>query len=218
MRPFILHGLTIPELFNNLDLLGKLTERQGRKISGLRVTMAAGLRHGCSCVFIYCLPQRQLKILKGKHMSSLIPGSYFIQDVMQICAWIAFFGLAVAAHTAQSEEGSFAIEKDTSTTKPANSDTHWQPAYRLDTNVALKRPKDAVPSGDGFSSAPRLFLFAEPKKEDGWSINIQKQTPSSSTDCSPLSSLLCLESKDERPDIKHQQDSFWFVLRKAFHF
>lgn len=153
---------------------------------------------------------RQLKILKGKHMSSLIPGSYFIQDVMQICAWIAFFGLAVAAHTAQSEEGSFAIEKDTSTTKPASSDTHWQPSYRLGT--------DAAPSRDGVSSAPRLFLFAEPKKEDGWSINIQKQTPSSSTDCSPLSSLPCLESKDERSDIKPQQDSFWFVLRKAFHF
>jgi hypothetical protein len=59
IRPFILHALTIPEPLDNLYLLGKLTERQGRKITGLRETMAAGLRHGYLSLFMYCLPLRQ---------------------------------------------------------------------------------------------------------------------------------------------------------------
>lgn len=151
-------------------------------------------------------------------MSTLIPGSYFVQDAMQICVWLVFLGLAVAAHTAQSEEGEFAIEKDTVTNQFASPETHWQPSYRLNTaNVTLNRSKDAVPSGTGFSSTPRLSLLAEPKKEDDWSVNIQKQIPTSSN-CTSLSSLMCLDSKDEGPDNKPKQDSFWFVLRKAFHF
>lgn len=179
--------------------------------------MAAGLQHECSLVFIYCLPPTAMSILKGKHMSSLIPDSYFIHDALQICVWFVFFGLAVAAHTAQPEEGSFAIKKETLTTKLISPDTYLQPSYRLNTNVALNRAKDAVPIGAGFSITPRLPIFTEPKKEDDWSINIQKQI-SSSSDCSALSSPQCLDSKDEGPYIKHQQDSFWFVLRKAFHF
>jgi hypothetical protein len=150
-------------------------------------------------------------------MSSLISSSNLIQEAMQVGLWFVFVSLAVAAHTAQSEEGSFALKKDILSIKPVSSDTHWQPSYRLNTNVALDRSKDAAPTGVGFSSTPRLLLVAEPKKEDDWSINIQKQIPSNN-DCSPMSSLLCLDSKEERPDIKPQRDSFWFVLRKAFHF
>jgi hypothetical protein len=151
-------------------------------------------------------------------MPTLIPSSYFVHDAMQICLWFVFLGLAVATHTAQSDEGEFAMEKNTATNQFAGPDTNWQPSYRLNTaNVMLNRSKDAAPSGTGFSSTPRLSLLAEPKKEDDWSVNIQKQIPTSSN-CSSLSSLMCLDSKDEGPDNKPQQDSFWFVLRKAFHF
>jgi hypothetical protein len=136
---------------------------------------------------------------------------------MQVGLWFVFVGLAVSAHTAQSEEGSFALKKDILSIKPVSSDTHWLPSYRLNTSVALNRSKDAAPTGAGFSSTPRLHLVAEPKKEDGWSINIQKQIPSNS-DCSALSSHPCFDSNEERPDIKPHRESFWFVLRKVFHF
>jgi hypothetical protein len=42
-------------------------------------------------------------------MSSLIPGSCFIQQAMHLCFGFVFVGLAVAVHTAQSEEGFFAV-------------------------------------------------------------------------------------------------------------
>lgn len=150
-------------------------------------------------------------------MSSLIFSSNLMHETMQIGLWFVFVSLAVAAHTAQSKEGSFALKEQILLIKPVSSDTHWLPSYQLNTNVALNRSKDATPTGVGFSSTPRLLLVAEPKKEDGWSINVQKQIPSNS-DCSPLSSHPCFDSKEERPDIKPHRDSFWFVLRKAFHF
>jgi len=150
-------------------------------------------------------------------MSSLISGSNLIHEAMHVGLWFVFFGLAVAAHTAQSEEGSLAVKKDISSIKRVSSDTHWQPSYWLNTNVALNRSKNVAPTGVGFSSTPRLFLVAEPKKEDDWSINIQKQIPSNS-DCSPSSSHLCFDSKEEQPDIKPQRESFWLVWRKKFHF
>ena len=148
-------------------------------------------------------------------MFSLTSTSNLKQEAMKVCLWFVFVSLAVAAHTAQSEEGSFALKKDT--IKLVSSDSSWQPSYQLNTSVALNRSKDATPTGVKFSSTPRLLLVAEPKKEDDWSINIQKQIPSNN-DCSTLSSLLCIDSKQERADIKTQRNSFWFVLRKAFHF
>jgi len=150
-------------------------------------------------------------------MSGLIFGSNIIHEAMHVGLWFLFIGLAVTAHTAQSEEGSFSFKKDISTFSLVNPDTQWQPSYRINTNVALNRSKDASPIGAGASSTPRLLLVAEPKKEDDWSINIQKQIPSSNN-CSPLSSLLCFDSKEERPDIKPLRDSFWVVWRKALHF
>jgi hypothetical protein len=151
-------------------------------------------------------------------MSSLIPGPYFLHDALQICVWFAFFGLAVAAHTAHCEEGSLVINKQAMTAKPANRAIYWQPSYRLDKDIALDRSRGALSTGTGFSNAPPLLNFTEPKKVDDWSINIEKQTPSSGGDCSPSTSLLCQDSKEERPDIKPQRDSFWLVFRKAFHF
>ena len=46
-QPSVLYELILSAQLNNLRLLGKLTERQGRKVTGLREAMAAGLRHGC---------------------------------------------------------------------------------------------------------------------------------------------------------------------------
>ena len=151
-------------------------------------------------------------------MSSLISTSNLIQEAMQVGLWFVFVSLAVAAHTAQSEEGSFALKKDILSIKPVSSDTHWQPSYRLNTNVALTRSEDSAPAGSGFSNTPRLFLVAEPKKEAVWSTNARRQiTPDSG--CSSLSPiLLCFESKQERLEIKPRRDSVWVVLRKAFPF
>jgi hypothetical protein len=148
-------------------------------------------------------------------MFSLIPDNYHIQDAMQICIWFLLFGLAVAAQTAHSEESVFATENNTLTAKVVNSDIHRQLPYRFNSNVALNHPNYAVPTG--LSSTPRLSFFTEPKDEDSWSINIQQQAPSSSN-CSS-SSLTCFDSKDDQlNDAKSQHNSFWFVLRKAFHF
>jgi hypothetical protein len=150
-------------------------------------------------------------------MSSLIPGSCFMQEAMHICFGVIFVVLAFAAHTAQSKEGLFAPKTDLLTIKLVNTDIKWQPSYRLNTNVALNPSEDSIPSRLGFSFTPRMFLIAEPKKEADWSINIRKQIPSGS-DCSTLSSLICFDSKEERPEIKPQRDSFWVVWRKALPF
>ncbi len=180
--------------------------------------MAAGLQHECSFVFIYCIPLRYLNILKGKHMSNLIPGSYNIQDAMQICVWIFLIILAVTAQTAHSEEGAVANGKYALTPKLINPGINQQFPYRFNTNLAFNHPNETVNSEPAFNRSPRLLNFTEPNKEDNWSINIQKQAPSSS-DCSTSSTLTCLDSKDNQlKDAKPQQESYWLVLRKVFHF
>jgi hypothetical protein len=150
-------------------------------------------------------------------MSSLIHGSYFIQEAMHVCLGFVFVGLAVAANTAQSEESSFTSKPDISKIQLPSSEADWLPSYRLATNIVFSRLENPVPTQLGFNSTPRLFLVPETKKEDDWSINIQKQIPYSSN-CSPLSSLLCFDSKEERPDIKPLRDSLWIVWRKVFPF
>jgi hypothetical protein len=150
-------------------------------------------------------------------MTSLIFNSNLTQSRVRTGIWILFVSLAVASPAAQSAEGSFALKKETPSIKSVNSYPRWQPYYRLNTNLALNRSKDTASTGAGFSNSPRLFLNAEPKAEDNWSINIQKQNPSSN-DCLKLPTSLCLGSTEEQPEIKTQRDSFWLVLRKAFHF
>src|SRR5450756_114361 len=105
-------------------------------------------------------------------MSSLIPGSCFIQEAMHLCFGFVFVGLALAAHTAHSEEGSFAPNPDILTIQLVRSDADWLLPYRLNTNVALTRSGDSAPAGSGFSNTPRLFLVAEPKKEAVWSTTV----------------------------------------------
>jgi D-alanyl-D-alanine endopeptidase (penicillin-binding protein 7) len=136
-------------------------------------------------------------------MSSLIPGSCFIQEAMHLCFGFVFVGLAVAAHTAQSEEGSFAPNPDILTVQLVRSDADWLLPYRLNTNVALTRSEDSAPAGSGFSNTPRLFLVAEPKKEAVWSTNARGQITSDSGRAS-LSPLLHNESKEEPLEINPQ--------------
>jgi hypothetical protein len=150
-------------------------------------------------------------------MSSLIPGSCFIQEAMHLCFGFVFVGLAVAAHTAQSEEGSFAPNPDILTIQLVRSDADWLLAYRLNTNVALTRSEDSAPAGSGFSNTPRLFLVAEPKKEAVWSTNARRQiTPDSGL--ASLSPLPHDESKGEPPEVNPQRHSVWMIWRKVFHF
>jgi hypothetical protein len=150
-------------------------------------------------------------------MLSLITSSHYIQDAFHIGLWFMFLSLAVAVHNAKSEEGTFATGKPILTTKNISSDIRRHLPYRFDTNLALNRPINDVYAGTRSSSTPKLSFFTAPSNEDGWSVNIQKQAPTSN-DCSTSSST-CFDSKDVQPnEIKPRQESYWFVLRKAFHF
>jgi D-alanyl-D-alanine endopeptidase (penicillin-binding protein 7) len=138
-------------------------------------------------------------------MSNFVPGSYFIHKAMHLCFGFVFVGLAVAAHTAQSEEGSFAPAPDILTTQLVRSDADWLLPYscRLNTNVALTRSEDSAPAGSGFSITPRLFLVAGPIIEAVWSTNERGQiTPDSGR--ASLSPLLRDEPKGEPLEINSQ--------------
>jgi hypothetical protein len=150
-------------------------------------------------------------------MSSLIPGSCFIQELISVRFGFVFIGLAVAAHPAQSKEGSFAPNPDILTIQLVSSETEWRLPYRLNTNVALNSSTDSALTGLGISNTPRLFLVAEPNKEIFWSTIAPKKITSDS-DCSSSSPLLCFESKEERLEIKPRRDSVWVVWRKMFPF
>ena len=151
-------------------------------------------------------------------MSGLIPVSFLAHKASQICCPVVFLGLAFAAHMAQSEEGYFAPDTDILKVQLVRSDTDLQPSWRLDTDSAFNRSGSSIATGSEFGHKPRLFLVAEPKKENDWSFNIQKQNPAGG-DCSSLVSLVCTDSKEEQPaDIQPPRQSFWVVLRKAFHF
>jgi D-alanyl-D-alanine endopeptidase (penicillin-binding protein 7) len=140
-------------------------------------------------------------------MSNFVPGSYFIQEAMHLCCGFVFVGLAVAANTAQSEEGSFAHtpEMEILTAHLVRSDADWLLPYscRLNTNVALTRSEDSAPAGAGFSNTSGLFLVAEPKIEAVWSTDALRQITSDSGRAS-LSPLLRDESKGEPLEINPQ--------------
>lgn len=141
-------------------------------------------------------------------MDRLISRDGFIREAKQLCSLVLFAGLLLVTHTAKSEEMASRL---------VNPNTQWQPSYHFNMNVADDLLKDVLPGEAGLDSAPHLLLFAETKKEEDWSINIQKQNTSGSG-CSSLSSLLCIDSKEERTELSPQRDSLWVVLRKAFHF
>jgi hypothetical protein len=150
-------------------------------------------------------------------MFSLTHGSYFIQMAVHVCFGFVFIGLVVAANSAHSSEASFATKLDTPRNQLAGSAADWKPSYRLDQNVAFTRLESPAAPLIGFNSTPGLLLRPETKNEADWSINIQKQIPYGNN-CSPFSSLLCFDSKEEQPQIKSLRDSLWVVWRKVFPF
>jgi D-alanyl-D-alanine endopeptidase (penicillin-binding protein 7) len=138
-------------------------------------------------------------------MSNFVPGSYFTQAAKRLCLGFVFVGLAVAAHAAQSVEGSFAPTPDIVTTQLVRPDADWlRPSlYRLNTNVAPTRSEDSAPAGSGFSNTPWLFLVADPTNEAVWSANACGEI-SSDSGRYLLSLLLRDESKREPLEINPQ--------------
>ena len=138
-------------------------------------------------------------------MSNFIPGSYFIHKAMHLCFGFVFVGLAVAAHTAQCEEGSFAPAPDILTTQPVRSDADGLLPYscQLNTNVVLTLSEDSAAAGSGFSITPRLFIVAGPIIEAVWSTNALRQITLDGGRAS-LSPVLRDESKGEPLEINPQ--------------
>lgn len=150
-------------------------------------------------------------------MSNFISDSRFIQAaVFRMCFGLMFVGMAVAAHTARSEEGFFARDLDILTIQRAPSGADWLFPYQVRTDIVLARSGNIVPVGYGFSNALRLGLVAEPKEETAWSTNARWQIAPSS-DRTSLSPILHLESKGDRLEIKPRRNSISVVWRKAFH-
>jgi len=146
-----------------------------------------------------------------------ISGSCSIQAVMlRMCFGLVFVGLAVAAHTAQSEESSFASDLEILTIQPVRSDAVWPHPYRISMNIALTRSADTTPIGSGLSYTPRLHPVANPKKETTWPTNARWQIARNSDRIS-LSPLLRFESEGERIEIKPRRHSFQVVWRKEFY-
>jgi len=136
-------------------------------------------------------------------MTNFVPDTYSIQKAIQLFFGLIFLGLALAAHTAQSEEGAFARTPDILTTQPVRSDADWLLPYRLNTNVALPRSGDSAPTGSVFSYAPRLLLVTEPNNEAVRSSNACGKI-TSDIDRILLSLLLRDESKGELQEINPQ--------------
>lgn len=141
---------------------------------------------------------------------------FFIRAItLRMCFGLVFAGLAVAAHTAQSREGSFAPDLAILTIQPAHSIADRSLPDRLNTSVALTRSADTEPIDPGFGNTPRSHLVAKPKQETVWPANARWQIAPGS-DGASFSPLLRLESKGERIDIKPRRNSIWVVWRKAF--
>lgn len=150
-------------------------------------------------------------------MSSSISGSYFFQAAMlRMCFGLVFVGLAVATHTAQSEESSLASDLEILTIQPVRPDVDWLRPYRISMSFALTRSMDSAPIGAGLSYTPRLHPVANPKKETAWPTNARWQIARDSGRVS-LSPLLRFESAGERIEVKPRRHSFQVVWRKEFY-
>lgn len=149
-------------------------------------------------------------------MSNFISDSRFIQAAMfRMCFGLVFAGMAVAAHTAQSAEGSFARDLDILSIQRVPSGTDWLFPYQVRADIVLARPENIAPVRSGFSNTLRLGLVAEPKEETAWSTNARWQIAPGS-DRTSLSPILHLESKGDRLEIKPRRNSISVVWRKAF--
>jgi hypothetical protein len=148
-------------------------------------------------------------------MSSVTFGSHLMHEVMQLGLCLVFLGFAVVSHVAQSAEASFPLKKDTLAIQPANSGTHWLPAYRTNAKIDLGWPKRTASTRPKFSTPRQSLLLTKPQKE--WSIAIQRQDPAN-LNCSSISPDPCLNSLAQAVDMESQHDSLWFVLSKPVDF
>jgi len=81
-------------------------------------------------------------------MLSSISGSCFFQAAMlRMCFGLVFVGLAVAAHTARSEESSLASDLEILTIQPVRPDADWLRPCRVSMSFALTRSMDSAPIG-----------------------------------------------------------------------
>lgn len=102
-------------------------------------------------------------------MSSLICGSCFIQtSTLRICFGLAF---VMAAHPAQSEEGSFAPDLDILPIQSVRSGADWLHPYQFSASVVLTRSPGTAPIGLGFGSTPQLSFVTKPQPETVHAIN-----------------------------------------------
>jgi hypothetical protein len=195
--------------------------------------MATELRHECWLMRMNCLACGVVNIARRTIMygriinhptqqptdgcDPLITGSSFIRAVaLRICFGLVLAGLAIAAHKAQSEEGSFIPDLEILTIQPVRSDTDWLIPYRLNANLSLNRAADVASIDAGHGNTPRLHLVvAEPKKETTWSTNSRWKFTAGNGRTS-LSPSLRFESKGEILEIKPRRHSFWVVWRKTF--
>lgn len=150
-------------------------------------------------------------------MFSSIPGScYFQATMLRMCFGLVFVGLAVAAHTAQSEESSLAADLEILTIQPVRPDADWLRPYRISMSFALTHSMDSAPIGAGLSYTPRLHPVANPKKEIAWPTNARWQIARDSGRVS-LSHMLRFELAGERIEVKPRRHSFQVVWRKEFY-
>ncbi|MDO8291826.1 MAG: hypothetical protein Q7T29_03005 [Gallionella sp.] len=150
-------------------------------------------------------------------MFNSISGSCFFQAAMlRMCFGLVFVGLAVAAHTAQSEESSLASDLEILTIQPVRPDADWLRPYRISMSFALTRSMDSAPIGARLSHTPRLHPVANPRKEIAWPTNARWQIARDSGRVS-LSPLLRFESAGERIEVKPRRNSFQIVWRKDFY-
>lgn len=150
-------------------------------------------------------------------MSNFVYGSRFIQAAMlRMCLAAIFVGLAVAAHTARSEESPFTRDLDILTIQPVYSGTEWLFPYRLDMNIALAHSEDNAPAGSVSGNTLRLRLISEPKEEASWPTSARWRIAPDGERTS-LSPVLRFESKGGRIEIKPRRQSIWVVWRKTFY-
>ncbi len=151
-------------------------------------------------------------------MHNFISDSRFIQPAMfRMCFGLIFVGMAIAAHTAQSEEVSVARDLKVLTIRQAYSGADWLFPYQINTDMVLAHAENTTHVGSKFSHTLRLGIVAEPKKETVWATNARWQIATDS-DRVLLSPLLRFESQEGQLEIKPRRHSIWAVWRKAIHF
>ncbi|MBI5439461.1 MAG: hypothetical protein HY936_11060 [Nitrosomonadales bacterium] len=120
---------------------------------------------------------------------------------------------AIAAYTAQPEDGLFAPDRDILIIRQARSDTGWLFPYLPNANFALSLSSDTASVMPGLRGIPQKLIVGNPKKGAVWPTNARWQIASDGPLFSPI---LRFESKEERLDIKPRRRSIWIGWGEAF--